>query len=92
MKLFVNGYLTSRKNTLIAVLLLTVGIFTASSVYSASHTEAKTYPVHSTPESFSQLAEMASSAVVNIRTVKTIKAAAVFFVTSKKGHLEMMTP
>jgi len=73
MKLFVNGYLASRKNTLIAVLLLTVGIFAASSVYSASHAEAKTYPVHSTPQSFSDLAETASSAVVNIRTVKTIK-------------------
>ena len=85
MKLFVNGYLASRKNTLIAVLLLTVGIFSASTVYSASHTEAKTYPVHSTPESFSQLAEMASSAVVNIRTVKTIKGGGRVFRHFKKG-------
>ena len=63
----------SRKNAWIVVLLLTVGIFAAFSVCSVSYADAKTYPIQSTPESFSDLAEMASSAVVNIRTVKTIK-------------------
>lgn len=85
MKLLVNWYPISRKKTWIAVLLLTVGIFAASSLYSGSHIEAKTYPVYSTPESFSDLAEMASSAVVNIRTVKTIKGGGRVFRHFKKG-------
>ena len=37
------------------------------------YAEAATAPVRMVPESFSQLAEMAGPAVVNIRTVKTIK-------------------
>ena len=37
------------------------------------HAEAATGPVRMVPESFSQLAEMVEPAVVNIRTVKTIK-------------------
>ena len=37
------------------------------------YAEAATGPVRMVPESFSQLAEMVGPAVVNIRTVKTIK-------------------
>ena len=85
MKRFVNGNHLSKNHSLIAALFLAVGIFAASSFYSASHIEAKTHTFESVPESFSKLAEAASPAVVNIRTVKTIKGGGRVFRQFKRG-------
>ncbi len=61
-----------RKTTLKYHLLLTLlaGALVFTSVFSA---EAKTVPPPMVPQSFTELAESVSPAVVNIRTVKTIR-------------------
>lgn len=63
----------SKKKAFIFVVLLAAGLIAFSSLYSGSHVEAKTENIQTTPLNFSNLAEKASPAVVNIRTVKTIK-------------------
>ena len=73
MKLSLDRNHFPQKTAWVAVILLVVGIIATSSFYPTSKAEAKSYSTPSAPESFSQLAEMASPAVVNIRTVKTIK-------------------
>ncbi|QTA91795.1 DegQ family serine endoprotease [Desulfonema magnum] len=57
--------------SLLIMLFMAVGMMTASGFYAAPQAEAK--PTRMIPENFSGLAEMVSPAVVNIRTVKTIK-------------------
>ncbi|MEE8432152.1 MAG: DegQ family serine endoprotease [Candidatus Desulfatibia sp.] len=64
---------SARGKYVTAVILLAVGLLAISSLFSASGVEAVTGSLATTPASFSQLAEMASPSVVNIRTVKTIK-------------------
>jgi len=55
-------------------LLLGVVCFTAVNLFEVGrYADAATGPVRMVPESFSQLAEMVGPAVVNIRTVKTVK-------------------
>jgi serine protease Do len=56
-----------------AAILMAVGLFAFSGLFSMSGVEAKIDSPRTTPESFSRLAETAGPAVVNIRTVKTIK-------------------
>jgi len=54
-------------------MLMVAGILVMFSFYPISDVGAKAKSMQSVPESFSDLAEMVSPAVVNIRTVKTIK-------------------
>lgn len=60
----------------VAVFFVTFGLSTASNFYRVPEIWAKTF---STPKNFSQLAEDISPAVVNIRTVKTIKGGGYVF-------------
>ncbi|MDM8526098.1 DegQ family serine endoprotease [Desulfococcaceae bacterium HSG8] len=60
----------AKRKTVIAIVFIMVGFLWLSDFYSIPCAEARSYLV---PESFSGLAEMASPAVVNIRTVKTVK-------------------
>lgn len=62
-----------RGKTFTALILLAVGLLAISGLFSASGVEAADGSLAKTPESFSQLAEMASPSVVNIRTVKTVQ-------------------
>ncbi len=67
------------------VVLLAAGLLAVSSFYPASYVEAKTDNIQAIPQSFSSLAEKASPAVVNIRTVKTIKGGGRVFRHFKRG-------
>ncbi len=58
---------------LIIILTLTGGFFGATGFHSNTFAHAASTDIYSTPGNFSKLAEMAGPAVVNIRTVKTIK-------------------
>ena len=69
----------------VIVILLAAGILAIPSFYPGSNIEAKVGNIQSIPESFTHLAEMASPAVVNIRTVKTIKGGGRVFRHFKKG-------
>ncbi|MBU0987531.1 MAG: Do family serine endopeptidase [Proteobacteria bacterium] len=71
MKFIKNVKKTQTKKTFIMVLFLAVGLIMISSFY--PKVEAGIGNAAAMPESFSTLAEMASPAVVNIRTVKTLK-------------------
>jgi len=62
--------------TVIVMLFITLGLSTATNFYLVPETWARGF---STPNSFSQLAEEVSPAVVNIRTVKTIKGGGYVF-------------
>ncbi|MCD4763928.1 MAG: S1C family serine protease, partial [Desulfobacterales bacterium] len=60
------------KKTFFAIIFIISAFLVVSNFYPASVSEAKT-GTYMVPESFTDLAKMASPAVVNIRTVKTIK-------------------
>ena len=60
-------------NTLVIALIALAGFFIVANFDYNSSAYAKTTDVIMVPGNFSQLAEMAGPAVVNIRTVKTIK-------------------
>ena len=85
MKFIVNVINIPRWQVIVVVALLTVGFLAGSSFNVVSDVEAKTGEILAVPESFSHLAEMASPAVVNIRTVKTIKGGGRVFRHFKKG-------
>ena len=85
MKFIANKKDVLRKKITILVVFMTAGILALSSFYQVSGVEAKTGAFLSAPESFNQLAENASPAVVNIRTVKTIKGGGRVFRQFKKG-------
>jgi len=85
MKFIANKKDVLRKKIAIFVVFMTAGILALSSFYQVSGVEAKTGAFLSAPESFNQLAENASPAVVNIRTVKTIKGGGRVFRQFKKG-------
>ncbi len=74
-----------KRKVLFLGIILTAVIFVVSNFYPALNVEAKTDTFQSIPESFSQLAEKTSPAVVNIRTVKTIKGGGRVFRQFKKG-------
>ena len=57
----------------VVTLLLVMGLATGLSMMGISGSEAAKTPVRMIPDNFTALAEMVSPAVVNIRTVKTIK-------------------
>ncbi|RLB85644.1 MAG: peptidase [Deltaproteobacteria bacterium] len=75
----------TEKKAFIFVVLLAIGIFALSSFNPAAGVETKDGAIFSAPESFNELAENASPAVVNIRTVKTIKGGGRVFRQFKKG-------
>lgn len=75
----------TEKKAFIFVVLLAIGIFALSSFNPAAGVETKDGTIFSAPESFNELAENASPAVVNIRTVKTIKGGGRVFRQFKKG-------
>ena len=85
MKFIANKKDVLRKKITILVVFMAAGILALSSFYQVSGVEAKTGAFLSAPESFNQLAENASPAVVNIRTVKTIKGGGRVFRQFKKG-------
>lgn len=85
MKFIVNVINIPRWQVIVVVALLTVGFLAGSSFNVVSDVEAKTGEILAAPESFSHLAEMASPAVVNIRTVKTIKGGGRVFRHFKRG-------
>ena len=63
----------NRLDTSIILYVILVGIFIFGGFQFSAPADAKTTDVLTVPGSFSQLAQKASPAVVNIRTVKTIK-------------------
>jgi serine protease Do len=63
----------NRIDARIILLILLGGLFTVAGLHFNPSVYAKTTDVITLPGSFSRLAEMAGPAVVNIRTVKTIK-------------------
>ncbi len=62
-----------RTKTFFAVIFMAAALFLFSGFYSSQNVSAKSDNYFTIPESFSSLAESVSPAVVNIRTVKTIK-------------------
>jgi len=64
---------TIKMKMLIIILTLAGGFLFASGFHLNPSAHAKTEDIYSTPGNFSKLAELAGPAVVNIRTVKTIK-------------------
>ncbi len=85
MKFIANRPYVQIKNTFILVMFLAVAILALSGFHPAAGAAAKSSEVFSPLESFSNLAESASPAVVNIRTVKTIKGGGRVFRHFKKG-------
>ena len=85
MNFFVNKqFVPERKIFFLAMLLAAVIIFLGS-FYPTYSIAAKSDTTFLPPDSFSNLAESASPAVVNIRTVKTIKGGGRVFRHFKKG-------
>ena len=64
--------MTGRK-VFLSLALMIAGVLAISTLSPVPHVDAKTKGVRMVPESFSDLAEVISPTVVNIRTVKTIK-------------------
>ena len=85
MRFFTNKKHVSRTKPLVFIVLLAVGIVALSSFNPASAVETNDHTIFSYPESFNQLAENSSPAVVNIRTIKTIKGGGRVFRQFKKG-------
>ncbi|RZB37627.1 MAG: serine protease Do [Desulfobacteraceae bacterium Eth-SRB2] len=85
MKFITNKKDVPRKKYVIFIVLLAAGIFALSSFNPASGVETKADATLLAPGSFNKLAENASPAVVNIRTVKIIKGGGRVFRQFKKG-------
>ncbi|MEJ2658121.1 MAG: DegQ family serine endoprotease [Desulfobacterales bacterium] len=73
MNSFVNKQMLPKRKIVLITMLLAVFMLGLGGFYPASGDAATSGTIFSPPESFSDLAESASPAVVNIRTVKTIK-------------------
>ncbi|MBW2656637.1 MAG: trypsin-like peptidase domain-containing protein, partial [Deltaproteobacteria bacterium] len=72
-------------NIIIIILALTGGFSIAAGLDLNSPAFAKSTDIYSTPGDFAKLAEMAGPAVVNIRTVKTIKGGGPVFRHFQRG-------
>ena len=79
-----NAKITNRLKILI-ILTLTGGFLFAAGLELNPPVYAKSGDSYSVPGSFSKLAEMAGPAVVNIRTVKTIKGGGPVFRQFQRG-------
>ncbi|MGD8366565.1 MAG: DegQ family serine endoprotease [Desulfobacterales bacterium] len=75
----------TRWAVLFALLFLFGGIVTVIGAGTAGSASARPGPVTMVPESFTQLAEMVGPAVVNIRTVKTVKGGGPVFRHFQRG-------
>ena len=64
---------TTGKKTFFTIIFIISAFLVVSSFYPAQVSEAKTEVSYQVPENFTDLAKMSSPAVVNIRTVKTIR-------------------
>jgi serine protease Do len=85
MNLFVNKPFVSERKMFFLAMLLAAVIMFSGSFYPPYSMAAKSDTNFLLPDSFSNLAESASPAVVNIRTVKTIKGGGRVFRHFKKG-------
>ena len=85
MRFFTNKKHVPRTKHFVFIVLLAVGIVALSSFNPASGVETNDRTLLSFPESFNKLAENSSPAVVNIRTIKTIKGGGRVFRQFKKG-------
>jgi serine protease Do len=74
-----------KMNIIIIILALTGGFSIAAALDLNSPAFAKSTDIYSTPGNFAKLAEMAGPAVVNIRTVKTIKGGGPVFRHFQRG-------
>ena len=74
-----------KMNIIIIILALTGGFSIAAGLDLNSSAFAKSTDIYSTPGNFAKLAEMAGPAVVNIRTVKTIKGGGPVFRHFQRG-------
>ena len=81
-----------RINAFAITLLLLSGLFVATNMYLCPPVFAKSVGGITAPESFSQLAEAASPAVVNIRAVKTIKGGGPVFRHFQRDPRERENP
>jgi len=73
MKLLIKLAKKPRIKTALVILLVSAGLVTASFFMSSPPVQANSPEFQMIPQSFTSLAEMVSPAVINIRTVKTIK-------------------
>ena len=71
--------------TLLIIIMLGGGFLFAAGFHFNPSAHAKSIDIHSVPGNFSKLAEMAGPAVVNIRTVKTIKGGGPVFRQFQRG-------
>jgi len=85
MNLFVNKQGVPERKIFFFAMLLAAAIIFSGSFYPPYSIAAKSDSAFLPPDSFSNLAESASPAVVNIRTVKTIKGGGRVFRHFKKG-------
>jgi serine protease Do len=85
MNFFVNKQFVPERKIFFFGMLLAAVILFSGSFYPPQSTAAKSGETFLHPESFSNLAESASPAVVNIRTVKIIKGGGRVFRHFKKG-------
>ena len=85
MNLFVNKQCVPERKIFFFAMLLAAAIIFSGSFYPPYSIAAKSDSAFLPPDSFSKLAESASPAVVNIRTVKTIKGGGRVFRHFKKG-------
>lgn len=85
MNLFVNKQCVPERKIFFFAMLLAAAIIFSGSFYPPYSIAAKSDSAFLPPDSFSNLAESASPAVVNIRTVKTIKGGGRVFRHFKKG-------
>ncbi|MCJ7540517.1 MAG: DegQ family serine endoprotease [Desulfobacterales bacterium] len=85
MNLFVNKQCVPERKIFFFAMLLAAVIIFSGSFYPPYSMAAKSDTTFLLPDSFSNLAESASPAVVNIRTVKTIKGGGRVFRHFKKG-------
>ncbi|MGB2689398.1 MAG: DegQ family serine endoprotease [Desulfobacterales bacterium] len=85
MNLFVNKQCVPERKIFFFAMLLAAVIIFSGSFYPPYSMAAKSGTTFLLPDSFSNLAESASPAVVNIRTVKTIKGGGRVFRHFKKG-------
>ena len=85
MNLFLNKQCVSERKIFFFAMLLAAAIIFSGSFYPPYSIAAKSDSAFLPPDSFSNLAESASPAVVNIRTVKTIKGGGRVFRHFKKG-------
>jgi len=85
MNLFVNKHFVSERNIFFFAVLLAAVIIFSGTFYPPNSMAAKSDTTFLPPDSFANLAESASPAVVNIRTVKTIKGGGRVFRHFNKG-------